>query len=101
MPNPLPKMLLVKQRFNASAPIELQQVLDQELARVRGRIQPGMRLAVAVGSRGITHLQGIVATVVAGLKQAGAAPFIIPAMGSHGGATPEGQTELPIAGMMK
>jgi len=53
-----------------------------------------MRVAVAVGSRGITRLEEIVRAVVDELKQAGANPFIVPAMGSHGGATAEGQVEL-------
>jgi len=49
---------------------------------------------VGVGSRGITNLPQIVRAVLDGLKAAGAVPFIIPAMGSHGGATPEGQREI-------
>jgi hypothetical protein len=49
---------------------------------------------VAVGSRGIANLQAIVAGVLENLKVASAQPFIVPAMGSHGGATPEGQKEL-------
>ncbi len=64
------------------------------MAKLRTRIQPGARIAVGVGSRGITHLAGIVAAVLAQLRAAGAQPFIIPAMGSHGGATPEGQREV-------
>src|SRR6185503_18502715 len=54
----------------------------------------GARIAVGVGSRGITNLPRIVAAVLDNLKAAGAEPFIIPAMGSHGGATPEGQIEV-------
>jgi hypothetical protein len=50
-----------------------------------------------VGSRGITDLPPIVAGVLEQLKAAGAQPFIIPAMGSHGGATPAGQTEILAA----
>ncbi len=58
------------------------------------RIQSGARIAVGVGSRGITNLPAIVAGVLDQLRAAGANPFIIPAMGSHGGATPEGQREV-------
>jgi hypothetical protein len=47
-----------------------------------------------VGSRGITNLRAIIAAVIAELRAAGAEPFIIPAMGSHGGATPEGQRDV-------
>src|SRR5262245_37595537 len=94
MANPFPKMLLVKQKFNAARPIDIAQTLRQELAGLGERLKPGMRIAVAVGSRGITNLQAIVAAVVDALRSAGAAPFVVPAMGSHGGATAEGQTEL-------
>ena len=68
--------------------------MTAELAKLRPRILPGARIAVGVGSRGITHLAAIVAAVLAEIRRAGAEPFIIPAMGSHGGATPEGQREV-------
>jgi hypothetical protein len=54
----------------------------------------GERVAVGVGSRGITDLPAVVGTVVATLKQVGARVVIIPAMGSHGGATAEGQEDV-------
>lgn len=52
---------------------------------------PGQRIAIGVGSRGIGRLPEIVAALVAALRGLGVEPFIIPAMGSHGGATAEGQ----------
>ena len=61
-----------------------------ELAALR----PGSRVAVAVGSRGIADLQRLVASTVAWLRRQGHEPFIVPAMGSHGGATAEGQTRV-------
>jgi hypothetical protein len=64
------------------------------LERFRSRVRPNAKIAVGVGSRGITHLVEIVSTVLAQLKSFGAKPFIIPAMGSHGGATPAGQLEV-------
>src|SRR5579864_3703125 len=57
-------------------------------------IKPGQRIAVGVGSRGIGRLPEIVAALVAELRALGAEPFIIPTMGSHGGATAEGQREV-------
>jgi hypothetical protein len=87
-------MMLVRQKFPASAPVDVRGTLAMEFAAVAGRIKPGSRIAVGVGSRGITNLQTIVASVLENLKAAGAQPFIVPAMGSHGGATPEGQKEL-------
>ncbi len=58
------------------------------------RILPGQTAAVAVGSREIPHMDRIARCVVELIKERGAHPFIFPAMGSHGGATAEGQREL-------
>lgn len=60
-------------------------------------IPQGASVAVAIGSRGIANLVEVIATTVAILKGAGAFPFIIPAMGSHGGATVSGQLEILTA----
>src|SRR5262245_59685582 len=60
-------------------------------SRLPGRIKPGARVAVAVGSRGIANLAAIVRTTLAWLRETGAQPFVVAAMGSHGGATAEGQ----------
>ena len=51
----------------------------------------GMRIAITAGSRGVANIALILETIVSFLKENGAVPFIIPAMGSHGGATAEGQ----------
>ena len=51
------------------------------------RVTPGMRIAITAGSRGISNLDIIIKELVAELRGAGAQPFIIPAMGSHGGGT--------------
>lgn len=90
----LPRMLAVRQIFPASPPLDIRATIQKELARAQSGLKPGMRIAVAVGSRGISNLQTIVAAVLDALRATGAQPFIVPAMGSHGGATPEGQTEL-------
>ena len=55
------------------------------------RVRPGMRVAVAVGSRGISRYRKVVQAVVESLQALGADPFLVPAMGSHGGGTAEGQ----------
>ena len=57
-------------------------------------IQPGMRVAVTAGSRGIANITAILSGVIAELKASGAEPFVVPSMGSHGYATAEGQIEL-------
>jgi hypothetical protein len=90
----LPRMMPVRQMFPDSGLVDIRSTLEQEFNKVAGRIRPGSRIAVAVGSRGITNLQQIVSVVLDLLKTSGASPFIVPAMGSHGGATAEGQIEL-------
>ncbi|AMV29956.1 hypothetical protein VT84_36525 [Gemmata sp. SH-PL17] len=58
------------------------------------RIKPGMKVAVACGSRGINNYLTLARATVDAIKELGAQPFVVAAMGSHGGATPEGQREL-------
>lgn len=87
----LPRMATVKQHFAAeslSAPIA---EIQQQLTNTTLKLTPGARIAVAAGSRGITNIVEITRTVVHYLKSCGAAPFVLPAMGSHGGATAAGQ----------
>src|SRR2546422_798449 len=92
-PIPFPRMIAVRQKFPVSQPLDIPAVVRHEFKaqNVLSRLKPGAQIAVAVGSRGITKIKDIVAAVLDELKDAGAKPFIIPAMGSHGGATPEGQ----------
>jgi hypothetical protein len=73
--------------------------MAQQWARLDGAalLQPGMRIAVGVGSRGISNLVPVVREVVARLKACGCHPFVTPAMGSHGGATAAGQIEVLAA----
>jgi hypothetical protein len=91
---PLPRMMRVRQRYPVSAPLDVAAALAQEFGQLRGCLKPGARVAVGVGSRGIAGLQAIVKALLGLLRAAGAQPFIVPAMGSHGGATPDGQTAL-------
>jgi hypothetical protein len=90
----LPLFIRVRQDFPRPAPLDRRGALRREFEKIRPRITPGARIAVGVGSRGITHLAEIVTDVLDLLRAAGAKPFILPAMGSHGGATPEGQCEV-------
>ncbi|MEW5920710.1 MAG: lactate racemase domain-containing protein [Bacillota bacterium] len=86
-------MLRVNQHFDNPRVQNLERTLLMELQResIRSRVCTGDRVAIAVGSRGIADLQLIVRTLVHWVKGRGAQPFIVPAMGSHGGATAEGQ----------
>ena len=90
----LPRMLAVRQLFPATPPLDISTEIRRQMKPIASRLKPGASIAVAVGSRGITNLRKIVAEVVHALREAGAKPFIVPAMGSHGGATPEGQAAL-------
>ena len=93
---PRPELYRVQQIFDRTALPEVEAALERELAKesIAAKIQPGMKVAVAVGSRGIKNLYLIVKTVVEDLKAKGASPFIVSAMGSHGNGTEEGQREV-------
>ena len=92
--NPFPRMLRVRQDFVRTPPVDVRATLAHEFAKLKPLLKPGARIAVGVGSRGITNLAGIVRGVIDELRAVGTDPFIIPAMGSHGGATAEGQREM-------
>ena len=93
---PLPKLIEVTQSYPASLRLDFHGLLAQQFDKegLSSKISPGMRIAVGVGSRGIANLKEIVEAALRVLIAAGARPFVIPAMGSHGGATPEGQTKV-------
>ena len=90
---PLPPMYWVRQQFNSEELTDVVGAVKEQLARpeVAGLVKPGARIAVAVGSRGIRDLFPVVHTTIECLKALGAKPFIVSAMGSHGGGTEEGQ----------
>lgn len=96
MPLTLPQMFHLHQCYPPSRALDVKFVLRDGFDRksLASQIKPGMRVAVGVGSRGITNLPEIVDAVLNLLRASGAEPFIIPTMGSHGGATPQGQQKL-------
>ncbi len=93
---PLPKMYRVRQQFDEACLTDVAGAVQAELAKpeIRASIRPGMRVALGVGSRGIQNLYTIVETTVSSLQELGAQPFIVSAMGSHGGGTEAGQREV-------
>ena len=94
----IPKMFRAKQTFPREVikPAEIPAVVFAELSheKAAGRIKKGMNIAITAGSRGIANVDIITKAVVDFVKSKQANPFIVPAMGSHGGATAEGQLEL-------
>ena len=92
----LPNMAVVEQLFDPHAVEDIQAEVTKEMARLRlqEKLKQGDTVAITAGSRGITNIHLITKTVVDELKKLGAHPFIFPSMGSHGGATAEGQLNI-------
>ncbi|KKM10013.1 hypothetical protein SY88_15260 [Clostridiales bacterium PH28_bin88] len=92
----LPRMLRIRQNFGHSYIPDVQGVVRSEVARVfpHTPIKPGDSVAITVGSRGIANLATIIYALVSELADRGCNVFLVPAMGSHGGATAEGQTKI-------
>ena len=94
----IPKMAKGRQNFDLSyikvedIPAAVRAQLDRDV--IASKIKPGMSIAITCGSRGVSNTALIIKTIVAYVKEKGGKPFVFPAMGSHGGATAEGQTEL-------
>jgi hypothetical protein len=91
-----PKMVRIKQHFNTKPVNDIPATVRAELNRINPRetIAKGQTVAITAGSRGITNLALVLGEVVQELKKIGARPFIVPAMGSHGGATAQGQKKI-------
>lgn len=90
---PIPKMVKVRQNFESSVLENVDTELKNQLANknFNRKFTPGMSIAVTAGSRGVANMALTIRTVCDFLKEIGCKPFIIPAMGSHGGSTAEGQ----------
>jgi hypothetical protein len=92
----LPRMVKLRQRLPAPRVEDVAGAVTQELKRLplNDTPKPGQSVAVTAGSRGISNMVPILHTILEHLKSLGAQPFIVPAMGSHGGATSQGQLKL-------
>ena len=94
----LPKMFRVKQQFDKGRiePDVIPAAVKAELSRsgLGDPIKSGMKIAITCGSRGVANIPVITKAIADFVKSKGAIPFVVPAMGSHGGATAEGQTAL-------
>lgn len=91
-----PSFYRIRQRFDDTSLKDVAQAVRDEFASFKPetKIHAGQRVAVSVGSRGTHDLKILVETVVACLRAIQLEPYIIPAMGSHGGATAEGQAQV-------
>src|SRR5882762_9178043 len=91
---PLPKMYLVRQSFPRQRLADVPAGVRATMAQADLPIKRGDTVAVGAGSRGIANIAVIVRATVDWLRDQGARPFVFPAMGSHGGATAEGQRSV-------
>jgi hypothetical protein len=92
----LPRMAHVRQNLPSDHIDDVRSDVKQKLiaSDARQKIRLGNRIAITAGSRGIGAFVELLSGIADAVKSCGGEPFIIPAMGSHGGATPEGQTEI-------
>ncbi len=91
IPTAFPRWALVRQRTTGTTIEDVEAAVRAALEPVMDRVEPGMRVCITGGSRGIDRIADVTRAVVERIADAGATPFIVPAMGSHGGATAEGQ----------
>jgi hypothetical protein len=92
----LPKLIRVQQVFDKTRLEDAAEAVAAGLRRmgIEKKIRPGARIAITAGSRGIQNLVKMTRAAVDTVKALGGRPFIVPAMGSHGGATDDGQKSL-------
>jgi len=90
----LPRMLRVRQSFARPRVADIPAAVARTLEAARLPVKRGDTVAVGAGSRGIANIDAVVGATVRWLREQGARPFVFPAMGSHGGGTPEGQLSV-------
>jgi hypothetical protein len=92
----LPKMYRIRQIFERPTVKDIGEAVQSELKKLslEEKVKSGQRVAITAGSRGVANIAAILKAAADHLKSLGTRPFIFPAMGSHGGATAEGQTAL-------
>lgn len=90
-----PRMVTIKQKFNNVEIADVQKATEQEVrCQVENIDLVGKKIVITAGSRGIKEIDKIIFSLIKVLKEVGAKPFVVPAMGSHGGATASGQKEF-------
>jgi len=90
------KFKKIYQKFDNKKLNNIPEFISEEFKRIQldRKIKPGMKIAITVGSRGIDNLQLIIKSIISEVKKRKGIPFIVTAMGSHGGATAEGQRKV-------
>ena len=94
MEYPFPPLIPIDQSFSRNRIDEISNTIASEMKKIPMDSINGKSIAITVGSRGITGIVNIIGALVQELKARGGEPFIVPAMGSHGGATAEGQIKI-------
>ena len=91
-----PKIFRLRQRFDSACIKDVTAEVHRQLAALNlgEKVKPGQSVAITAGSRGIANIAEITRAIVEHFKNLGAKPFIVPAMGSHGGGTAEGQRQV-------
>lgn len=90
----IPKLLKIKQNFKNDNIKNIEKIVRKQILELNLQIKNNSKIAIAVGSRGINNIASIVKETVRCIKEMDCHPFIVPAMGSHGGATARGQKEI-------
>ena len=89
-----PQLTKVRQIFVRESIAHIEETVYRQLGGSGLKRRPGAAIAIAAGSRGISNVARIVRATADFIRRSGAEPFVVPAMGSHGGATAEGQKEI-------
>jgi hypothetical protein len=91
-----PRMIRVRQKFDAPQVEDVPAEVEAQLAKLNlgEKIQAGQTVAISAGSRGIANIAAITKAICDHVKSLDGVPIVIPAMGSHGGGTPEGQRAI-------
>jgi hypothetical protein len=100
--DPLPRIFKIRQKIASPrlADVEKEMNVLLDHFNLAMKVKPGERVAITAGSRGIRDNAKVLKVIATRLKSLGAAPFVVPCMGSHGGGTAEGQVKMLDGGRL-
>lgn len=92
----IPEVIQLEQSYNQPEISDIRRELSNKINQYNlcAKIKPGDKIAITAGSRGIKDMTTIIEQLIIEVRKCGGNPFIIPAMGSHGGGTAEGQRKI-------